>query len=210
MRIKAALAGGLGLIAVAVAVTLAHAPTTTVLSRSTSGAKTLASTTSDAGGCQSGEVLPRDTSAIRLGLFAVTIPAVTVRVLQGSHRITGGTLGVDWSGEGPTVPVARLPRTVSPVEVCFTLKSVASVVELLGRKTPAAEAAIGEGMPLPGRIGIEYLRSGHRSWWSVAVSVARHLGFGHAASGAWDALLVIALAATFITLSSWLVVRELR
>ncbi len=81
---------------------------------------------------------------------------------------------------------------------------------MVGRTTPPAEATFGGTKPLPGRISIEYLQPGRRSWWSLALSVARRLGLGRAAAGTGNALLVLALALAVLTLSSWLVVRDLR
>ncbi len=81
---------------------------------------------------------------------------------------------------------------------------------MVGRRTPPAEATVGGARPLPGRISVEYLHPGPRSWASLAVSVARRLGLGRAAAGTGNALLVLALALTVLTLSSWLVVRDLR
>jgi hypothetical protein len=211
MRIWLALAGGLALIAVVLAVRLAHAPLLVAKTRPPiPPEKQLVATTRDIGGCQKGELLPRGTAAIRLGLFAVTTPEVAVKVFAGPHVVAEGTLAPGWSGEGATVPVRELSRTVSPVTVCFRLESVNGEVTMVGRDTPPAEATFGGTKPLPGRISIEYLQPGHRSWWSLALSVARRLGLGRAASGTGNALLVLALAATVLALSSWLVVRDLR
>ncbi len=72
--------------------------------------KQLVDTTHAIGGCQKGELLPRDTVAIRLGLFAVTTPEVAVKVFAGPRAaVTEGTLAPGWSGEGATVPVRGLP-----------------------------------------------------------------------------------------------------
>ncbi len=211
MRIKAALAGGLALIAVALVATLAHAPATVTETTVLPATQFTATTSNGSGGCQRGELLPPDTTAIRLGLFAVTTPAVAVKVFAGPRLLTEGTLAPGWSGEGATVPVDRvLARAVSPVTVCFTVTSVTGAVQMVGKTTPPAEATVAEAKPLPGRISIEYLRPGRRSWWSLAVSVARRLGLGRAYSGTGNALLVLALAITVLTLSSWLVVRDLR
>ncbi len=168
------------------------------------------STESDASACQVGETLPRDTSAIRLGLFADSSPEVSVQVYSGTRRIAAGHLGRSWSGEGATVPVNELPHAVSPVKVCFALQAVIGDIHMLGRISPKSEATVSEGKPLSGRISIGYLQPGRGSWWSLAASVMHRMGLGHAASGAWDALLVIVLAGTALTLSSWLVLRELR
>jgi hypothetical protein len=210
MAVKVALGAGLTLIAIAFAVTLSHAPTRTAKARSVLPESKLAFTEASARGCQRGEVLPRDTTAIRLGLFAPSTPEVSVQVFSGSRRIAQGVLARGWFGEGATVPVNEIPHAVSPVKVCFGIAHDNGKVQMLGRYTGASEATISEGKPLSGKISVEYLQPGHSSWWSLATSVARRLGFGHAAAGAWDALLVIALAGTVLTLSSWLLVRELR
>ncbi len=209
MRIKVALGAGLTLIAIAFALMLSHAPASTAVT-SVPPENKLVTTEFDASACQHGETLPRDTSAIRLGLFADSSPEVSVQVYSGSHRIAAGHLARGWSGEGATVPVNEIPHAVSPVKVCFALEHVIGAVHMLGRIASKAEATVGEGKPLSGRISIEYLQPGHSSWWSLAASVMRHMGFGHAASGAWDALFVIVLTGTALTLSSWLVVKELR
>jgi hypothetical protein len=211
MRIRVALVCGLALTALALAVTLSHAPAVATVARSVPAEKKLVSAKEETGACQRGELLPRYTTAIRLGLFAVTTPEVAVRVLAGSRVITEGALASGWAGEGATVPLNRVfSRAMSPVTVCFEVKDLNGEVTMVGRFTPAAEATIGGERPLPGRISIEYLRPGHRSWWSLAVSVARRLGLGRADSGTGNALLVMALAATVLALSSWLVVRDLR
>ncbi len=209
MRIKVALGAGLTLIAIAFAVTLSHAPASTV-KQSVPPENKLVSTVFDASACQSGETLPRDTSAIRLGLFADDSPVVSVQVYSGLQRIAAGQLGRGWEGEGATVPVNEIPHAVSPVKVCFELRHVIGEIHMLGVASSKAEATVSEGKPLSGRISIEYLQHGHRSWWSLATSVMRRMGLGHAASGAWDALFVIVLTGTVLTLASWLVVKELR
>jgi hypothetical protein len=210
MPIKLVLAAALTLIAIALVVTLSHAPATSTLARSVPPESKLVFTNLDARACQRGEALPSDTSAIRVGLFAVSPPEVSVQVYAGSRHVTQGTLHPGWEGGGATVPVHMVPYAVAPVEVCFELGRVVGTVQMLGRTTPAVDATLSEGKPLPGRVSIEYVQSGHGSWWSRAGGIVRRMGLGHAASGSWDALLVFVLAATVLALSSWLVTRELR
>jgi hypothetical protein len=93
--------------------------------------------------------------------------------------------------------------------VCFSVRDLNGSVAMVGRKTSGAEATVGGGRPLPGRISVQYLQPGHRSWWSLALSVARRLGLGRTAPGTWNALLVALLAAGVLGLSAWLVVRDL-
>jgi hypothetical protein len=209
MRIRVALAVGLALIAVAFVVTLAHAPLT-VARRGLAPEHTLVSTPKPAKACQGGETLPRDTVALRLSLAVALGPRVAVRVLSGSLVIAHGATPAGWSGASVTVPVRPLPRTVAPVKVCFAMTQMNGKVAMRGTPTSRAQAATSAGEHLPGRMNIEYLRRGASTWWSQATAVARHLGLGRTASGTWNAVLVMVLAASFITLSSWLVVKELR
>jgi hypothetical protein len=209
MRIKVALVVGLVLIAVAFVVTLAHAPLTVARS-GVATEHTVVITTKSAAACQARETLPRGTTALRVSLTAALGPRVTVKVLSGSRVITHGATPPGWSDASVTVPVRPLPRTVAPVKVCFAMTQMNGKVAMRGTPTDGALAARSTQGPLPGRMGIEYLRPGDSSWWSQAAAVVRRLGLGRAASGTWNALLVMALVASVIALSSWLVVKELR
>jgi hypothetical protein len=205
--VPVALATGLVLIAAAFVATLSHSPLAVARGNSAT-AGGLVTTGRPAHACQADEILPRGTSALRLALFSVLGSRVTVRVMSGSHVVTEGSYPPGWSSGSVTVPVSPLAHTVAPVAVCFQLSSMNAPVSLRGWSTrPAVAARSGEG-PLPGRMGIEYLRPSH-PWWSSVASVVRRLGYGHAANGLWDALLVGALALAVLAISSWLILREL-
>jgi hypothetical protein len=210
VRIGLALAAGLLLIVLAVAIALAHAPLVLARQNLAQTHTTVARTTIPTGACQAGEVLPRGTSAIRLGLVTVLGPEVAVRVFSGSRLLTRGVHGPGWEGASVTIPVRSLARTFVPVRVCFALSLLNGPVSMLGWHTGHAAAAVAEGKPLPGRMHIEYLRPARETWWSMVSATARRLGLGRAASGTWNALLVMALAVVLIALSSWLLKRELR
>ncbi len=205
--VRIALAVCLAVIAVAFVLTLSHSPLT-VARGNASTAGGLVTTSVPARACQGEEALPRGTSAIRLALLTVLGPQVTVQVLSGSRVVTQGSYPPGWSSGAVTVPVTPVAHAVAPVKVCFTLSSMNAPVTLRGWATRRSVAALsGEGS-LPGRMGVEYLRPS-RPWWSSTASTIRRLGYGHAASGLWDALLVVALALGFIALTSWLVLKEL-
>jgi hypothetical protein len=208
-RIKAALAAGLTLIAIAAIATLSHAPSTVAATNGIPRTASLSRRVSVASGCQSDETLPRDTSAVRLGLAAVIGPRVTVKVLAGSHVITRGTAGTGWYGSAVTVPVRPVHGAFSHVTVCFGLSFKTGEVTVIGAPTSRAVAAVADGETLRGRMRVEYLHPGSRSWWSMAVSVIQHMGLGRAASGTWIVLPIAALVTASIALASWLVVREL-
>jgi hypothetical protein len=159
--------------------------------------------------CQSGEVLPAETSAIRLRMYAYLGPRVELDVLAHGHVIAHGERGSGWTGGVVTVPVSPLTTARSGVELCFTLFIKNEPVELVGEPTPAALAARGPSGPLAGRARVEYLKRGRASWLSIAPEVARHMGLGHAPSGTWSVLLVLVLIGALIALCSRLIIREL-
>jgi hypothetical protein len=207
--VKIALAAGLTVIAAAFAATLAHAPLTVARGNSTASGG-LVSTNLPAPICQSDEALPQGTSAIRLALLAALGPRVSVRVLSGARVLTHGTRPAGWSAGTVTVPVAPVAHAAAPVKVCVALAAMNGLLTLRGWLSRPAVAAISGGSPLPGRMGIEYLRPSHRSWWSRAAGVIGRLDLGHALPGLWNALLAIVLALALVAFSSWLVVREVR
>lgn len=213
MAVRLALVAGLLAIAAALAATLAHAPLVPVGTNSQVTHTELVTTNGPAQACQGGEVVPRGTAAVRLGLTGVLGPRVTVELYAGRRLLARGTRSASASAEGAsvTLPLRPVPqRTLSAVRVCAQLQSVNGPVTMLGIKTTHARAAVGgDGRPLPGRMHVEYLQPSPRSWWDMAGATMRHLGLGRAAPGLWNAVLVLALGALLLALCSWLVVREL-
>ncbi|HXN39980.1 MAG TPA: hypothetical protein VN892_18260 [Solirubrobacteraceae bacterium] len=175
--------------------------------------------------CQAGEVLPRDATAIRVWLEAVIGPRVEVDALSGGRVITRGARGSGWTAGSVTIPVRPVPRTASRVTVCVHVAHGREAIGVQGVRTSAAVAAFDrqgpmaraadaraptyrEG-PLPGRMVIEYLRVGNSSWWSLARSVARRMGLGHAGSGAAIPLLAAALMIAVAIAMSRLILKEI-
>ncbi len=209
MRIAVALAASLLAIAVAMVAALAHAPLTVARQNLPQTHHPLGSTERAGSACQGGESLPRDTSAIRLGITAALGPRVTLQILSGPRVITRGAHAAGWDGASVTVPVKPVARTFTPVRICFQLRQLNGPVEMLGVPTGHARAATSEGRPLTGRMHIEYLRPGGASWWSMATATAWRFSIGRAASGPWNVFAVLALAALLVALSLWTATREL-
>ncbi len=209
---RVALAAGFGLVALALAVVLSGSPQ--VLAGS-NGIEPLgnALTTVPGGGsaCQGGETLPAGTSAIRISLGATAGPRVAAAVRGPDGRVLArGISGQGWLANVVTVPVAPLARTVRGATVCFGFRGAYERISFFGVRTPAQTAARSGGRALPGRVAIEYVRSGDSSWWSLASSVARRMGLGRAWAGTWVAVFVASLTAAAIAVGSWLLVREAR
>jgi hypothetical protein len=207
--VRIALASGLGLIAIAIGLVLAHSPMSIASTNGILSEKWIAT-----GGsltyCQAPELLPRGTSAIRLSLSAFTGPRVAVVVTSGGREITGGERGSGWTGRVVTIPVKPLPRAVSKVTVCTSPLSHNETLTMFGATTPHTIAARLGPHVLPGRMRIEYLRAGERSWASMARSIMRRMGLGRAGGGSWIVLLALVLLATVVALTARLVLKELR
>jgi hypothetical protein len=209
VRLKALLGLGLLLGVIAIAITLTQAPITVARVNSSQEAS-VGEAHQQTRVCQSGESLPRETSAIRLRTYAFVGPRVTVEVRSHGYVIAHGQRGTGWTGGVVTVPVNRLSTARSGVELCFTLfVNGNESVELVGEPSTGTLAASTPHGRLPGRIRIEYLRSDGASWWSLAPEVARRMGLGHAGAGTWSVLLVIALMIGLVALCSRLILREL-
>jgi hypothetical protein len=159
--------------------------------------------------CQMSGVLPRGTSGIRISASANTGPRVTVKVLMHGRLITSGEREAGWGvGETVTVPVKRVTTPVTNGEVCVTFGPSIERIRLNG--LPTSKTALA-GNPGTGfALRFEYLQPLQASWWSVASSVARRMGYQRAPSGAWVSFAVIALTIAMVVLVVVLVLRELR
>jgi hypothetical protein len=224
-RPRVVLGAGLSVIVVALVVVLSSSPPAVTRSGApVIDAFNFGRTSNSSRICQAGEVLPRGATAVRVWLEAVIGPRVEVEALSGGRVIARGTRGPGWTSGSVTVPVAPVPRVASDVTICVNVAHASEPIGLQGVRTAARVAAsdrqgpLSRGKahgatyrqgPLPGRIVIEYLRTGDRSWWSLARSVARRMGLGHAGSGALIPLLAIALMLAVAGVMARLLLREI-
>jgi hypothetical protein len=210
--VKLALVLGLVAVAVAIGATLAHAPTTVARTNKPSGQpeEPVASAQQSTSYCQPNELLPRGTTALRVWLDAAYGPRVAVEVSVNGHRLTGGSRGSGWVGGSVTVPVTALSHAAAGVTVCISFQLRDETIVVQGSQTPTAGAVREDGQPLAGRMWIEYLRPGQRSWASLLASTARHMALGRAAGGIWVVFAALGLLAAVVVLAGRLVLRELR
>jgi hypothetical protein len=223
---RIALAAGLTLTALGVCLVLSGSPPAATRTK-TARTKTVMFWRSDLPGriCQAEETLPRGSTAIRIWLEAVIGPPVSIEVLARGRVVAQGAHGAGWTAGSVTIPLKPISQTVSPATVCVHVSHLRESFSLQGSRTPPARADIerqgpvppsARGLaptyregPLPGRVTIEYLKPGDRSWWSLALSVARRMGLGHAFSGSWIALLAIVLMLAVAVTMSRLLLKEL-
>lgn len=208
MRVRVALTAGLALIAIAIALVLSGSPIRVAGTNSVPLVSNFASLDGGSRVCQAGETLPRGTSAIRLALEATIGPRVMLTALSGRRVVTHGARGSGWTGSEVTVPVGPIRHTTPHATLCFALGPSREATTIIGVQTrPSATASSTE--PSAGRMRVEYLAAGDRSWWSSALSVARRIGLGRAPSGTWVVVILVALMAAVATLTSYLSIRDL-
>jgi hypothetical protein len=205
--VRVALTAGFALMALAIVVVLSRSPLIVAGTNSVPVEGELGTVTGGAKGCQQSGTLPGGTSAIRLSLASILGPRLTVRVLSGSRLITQGERAAGWGiAESVTVPVKRVARTTPNTRICVGVGAIVVPLTVFGGvvRTTAAN-----GRTIKARhFRIEYLRAGHRSWWSLASSVARRMGLGHAPGGTWIVFFQIALMIAITVLASRLILRS--
>jgi hypothetical protein len=206
---RAALAAGLALLAVAVAVAMLRSPLVLAGENAVRPVNvTLGSVPGSGRACQRGETLPAGTSAIAVSLETTSGPRVAVTVSSGGSVLTRGESASGWIGKVVAIPVRPLKRSARDATVCVRFTGGNELMLFLGVRGATRDPATSSAGVLPGRMSIEYLRPGRASWWSQALSVARRMGLGRAWAGTWVALLVAALMAAGVAVASWLTVRD--
>jgi hypothetical protein len=209
---KIVLVGGLAVIVIALALTLSGTPSTVAGWNGVLAMRQLATARHPAVACQSGETLPRGTSAIRASLAAYTGPPTSVRVYAAGRLVARGEHAAGWNGVVVTLPIKPLARSYADARVCLSAAVTGDEeVRIYGMPSKPAQAAHApNGQALGGRLLIEYMRPGDRSWWSLAGLVARRMGYGNFGGGAWNVVLVLVLMLAVLSVSCRLALRDLR
>jgi len=209
-EVRIALVVGLTLLAIAIGVTLARSPMSVARTNGTpSQEERIAYTNTSASYCQADELLPSATTAIRLSMFAFSGPRMRVVVYSRGRAITSGERESGWTTRVVTVPVRPLARDTANATVCASFRMSHEALTVFGKATPRAIAASDGRKALPGRMWIEYLRPGTRTWASLVPTILSHMGLGRASSGIGIVVLALALLAALVVLASRLVLREL-
>ncbi len=182
-----AVALGLVLLAGGIAALMSDSATRRAGANLVRGNEELTASTGNGGRlCQDGELLPKDTAAIRLSLSADarTGPALALTARRGGELLTRGSRAAGWSGRSIAIPVQRVAETVDDVRVCVRLGRNGAVLlhgAVFESGSPAGATL--DGGPVGGQLRIEYLRSGRESWWSYAPTVLHRLGLGRGWTG---------------------------
>ncbi len=207
--VRVALAVGLVALVAVLVVVLSQSRLSVAGSNSVAAQHELTSLPGGSKGCEEAGTLPAGTTAIRVSLGANVGPTVNLQALSGPVVVAQGKRGAGWGfAASTTVPVKRVSQTINTDRVCVALGADSYRIIFYGSSGYVTTVTGQRGVAR--RFRVEYLRPGHRSWWSLASYVAHRMGFGHAPSGTWVVYLLIALMITIATLASRLILRELQ
>jgi hypothetical protein len=199
--VRIALGVGLALLLVAIALVLSESPARVLGSNDVPARERAAFVNGGFHTCQTVATLPRGTTAIRLSASANTGPRLTLTVRSRGRVIDTGRRGAGWGvTETVTVPITRVPQTVTGAQICLAFGEVIEPIQINGTPAHATGAVL---------LRFEYLSPSQESWWSRASSVAHRLGYGRVPSGIWVVIVVIALMIGVALLASRLVLDEM-
>ena len=208
-NVRIALAVGLAALVAVLAVVLSQSRLSVAGTNSVAAQHELTSLPGGSKGCEEAGTMPAGTTAIRVSLGANVGPKVNLQALSGQQVIAQGERGAGWGfAASTTVPVKRVSQTINDARVCVALGADSYRIIFYGSSVYVTTVSGQRGVAR--RFRVEYLRPGHRSWWSLTSYVAHRMGFGRAPSGTWVVFLVIALMITIATLASRLILRELQ
>jgi hypothetical protein len=206
----AALISGLALLGIALVLTLSSSPLTLAGLSTPSDESVVTSTYGDITVCQRGETVPRDTTALRLSMTALSVgPRLAVKISERSHVVAEGTKRAGWSGGAVTVPIAPDTRALADATVCISLGPDSESTLMSGGAAAPGTVTTSTGEQLGDKEEIEYLQPDDRSWLSLASSIGRRIGLDRA-WGSGGTILTLLLMATLAALSTWLILKELR
>jgi hypothetical protein len=204
-----ALIVGLALVAIAIGVVLSRSPLEVAGTNSIPATSAAGYAPGGTTACQPSGTIPEGTTAIRISASQNVGPKVTLEAFSGPSIVARGERAACWGiDETVTVPVERVAHAIPNAKICVVIGPVTEAVQINGvqlhttSRFGAPETVV--------RFGVEYLRPGSSSWFSLASTVARRMGFGHAPSGTWIVFLLLALTITIVALASRLLLRELR
>jgi hypothetical protein len=210
-RVRLTLGVGLSLLIAGIGAALVHSPMSVARTNGISrdALRSISTITHDARYCQGGETLPRGTVTLRVSLAGSIGPRVRIAVLSGASTLVSGEQGAGWTGGEVTVPVKPLASSTADVTVCVSFRLRDGMLYLLGQTTPASSVARDGSRVLRGRMRVEYLRPGSRSWASLIPSTVRRMALGRATTGIWIVFVALALAVAAAILTSRLLLRDL-
>ena len=206
------LAGGLLLLAGAVAFTLSRSDERLAGTNNVSRQKFVAFVPGGGRVCQRREFVPPETGALRLRIGTYYKPGLPLRLTieARGRRVATGGLRPGWEQGDVSVPVSTVRRGTAESVICLENRG-ASRIAIAGTQSGREVAARVDGLPARGRFSIAYMRPEEESWWTAASRVGKRFALGKPGFvGSWTLALALFLAAAAVALAALTAARELR
>ena len=160
--------------------------------------------------CEPGELLPGDTGALKLDATTngVASPALSAALSGPGGPVGTGVLNAGWRPGIVSIPVSRVPDTVSGATVC--LRNLGASQVAFGGSAPDSGFFIQiAGKPLSGRLRIEYMRPGSESWLQLLPTLVHRFSLAKAdLLRHWEAGAVLVLMLAAIALATRTLLKE--
>ncbi len=204
-------AAGLAALAVIIVVVLAHsAPRRSGSDLTPNGAFVVAL---DPGqqSCQEGELLPADTSAVRVTLGAEGTPAAPMRVTFTGPRgelLSTGALAAGWKQGIVRIPITHVANAIEPVRVCIRDVGSSPVAVAGTNPDPGLHMLVGN-RTVEARLRYDYMRPGSETWLSLLPVIAHRTTLAKSdliRHWAWAGAILLMLLA--VALAAHTIVRE--
>jgi hypothetical protein len=161
--------------------------------------------------CQEGELLPADTSAVRVTLGAYDKPGPAIAVgFTGPHGepLSSGGLPAGWKQGVVRIPITHVSRASEGVHVCLR-DAGPGAIAIAGTDPDPGLHMVVAGKTVEERLRYDYLRPGSETWLQLAPVIAHRTTL--AKSGlirhwAWAGALLLMLLA--VGLAARTIVRE--
>jgi hypothetical protein len=178
MRERIAVGLGLGLVATLLVVALSDsAPRRSGTNAMVRVAGSLVSVAPGKHLCQPGQVVPKDTAALRVFFrFRPRPPGgpVDITVVHAGRLIAAAHLPGGLRPGSPRVPIARIAHDTSAT-LCFANRGTRTI-QFAGNLTPEYGGNNPAGAKLPDVVRVDYTRPGRETWWTFAPVVAQRFG----------------------------------
>ncbi len=161
--------------------------------------------------CQGEELLPADTSALRVTIGTYDKPGPPIELtVTGPHGedLTSGRLGAGWRQGLVQIPVRHVSDATQGAQICLHDEGPGPITVAGAVPDPGFHMQVGNST-IEGRLRYDFMRPGRESWLSLLPTIVHRSTFAKAGlirHWAWAAAALLMLLA--IGLASLTVVRE--
>jgi hypothetical protein len=151
--------------------------------------------------CQDQELLPADTSALRLTIGTYGAAGQPLRVsVSGAHgeALTSGGLAAGWRQGVVRIPVAHVSRASDSARLCLSNEGSKPIALAGNYPDPGYTMQVAGSTSQERRLRVDYLRPGRESWFELLPTLIYRFSLGKAGfvrHWAWIAVLALMLAA---------------